>query len=235
MSLFDDFKKYDKPISDPVFDRQVKEMQTFLQQMKEEGKRMEFRVSTLSAREKEVTVAEQKIAHLSIEEQHKLNTLKQLDKNIKVAKEQLADIENTVDIRRQELATFTNLSEQISELETKKKKIESLIASNIESESTAIMLAREVLYFRQELSKLKEKRDALLKEIVEKEDVSRKFDRDLEEPKKILEEAKTLEQVGKSSLEAAQKIKEQIENTQGTIGWYIKRLQKKYPHIDFML
>lgn len=230
-----DFFKYDTPVFDPVLDAKLNEFRLYSNQLLEEIRRIEGKLSSLKNAENELVQMEEEIVLLRTEKSNILELLDSSEKKIKSIQEENIALENNLLVKKEELLTYEDLHESISKLRQEKEDILLFIRENSISKDEKKLLTEQLTLLRSSVLDLETKHSQLNREIIEKEETSRRLDRDLEEPKKILEEAKYLEQVGKSSLEAAQKIKEDMENTQGTIGSYIKKLQKKYPDIDFML
>lgn len=233
--MSNDFFSYDVPVFDPALDAKLKEFQLYSTQLLEEIRRIEGRVASMKTIEADLVEMETAITSLRIEESETLKRLDFCEQKLKTLQGEIASLETQITAKKEQLATYDDLHESIFKLRQEKEEILLFVQENSISKDEKRLLTDQLTLLRSSVLELETKHSKLNREIIEKEEISRRLNRDLEEPKKILAEAKYLEEVGRSSLDAANKIKEEMENTHGTIGWYIKKLQKKYPDIDFML
>ncbi len=209
--MYDEFLNNRNSVIDVLAESKVKEMNLYCQQLNDEIKRLESRITALHTQELELIAMEQKCQALEA----KYATTLEQDKTIKLqiaeADGQLASLTNQIEQKTEELATFTVLSKEVTELQCEKQDILAFIELNHIS-----------------------KDEVKLVTIIQREAQVRVLERDMELPTKTLAEAKQLKAEADSIFEQLKIERELDASRHGTIGSYITKLQKKHPKIDFL-
>jgi len=232
--MYDEFLNNKNVIIDVLAETKVKEMNLYCQQLSDEIKRLESRVTALHTQEQELIAMEQKCQALEAKHAVTLEQDKAIKLQITEAEGQLASLTNQIEQKAKELAMYTDLSAEIVELQCEKQDILAFIEANSISKDEVRLVTDQLNLLRKAVTEMEGRKTALNKEIIQKEAQARTLERDMELPNKTLAEAKQLKLEADSLFEQIRIEKEKEANQPGTIGAYVTLLKKKYPHIDFL-
>lgn len=232
--IYADFMSNNKVELDPEFARKTKEMNDYYTAILTEVARVESVLESLKIQEKQYNDIVTKTDALRVELQRTTEKKTSIEERIELKVGELNEYECRITQKVKEEEEYNDLSEQILALQIEKQDIISFNEANKVSREDVVHLTKQSDLLKDHIKDLEKKKDTLNKEILLKEHQSRMLDRDLELPEKKLQEAKQLNDSAQSTFKAIEEIKKQDAKQIGTIGWYIAKLQKKYPDLDFL-
>jgi chromosome segregation ATPase len=234
MDKFQSFISNNDRVIDPAFKEKLEQLNNFYEYAKSEVSRITALLNSKKDEESEFLKLKSSITTLANEHKSLLAKNDNLTIEIQNKNQMLVDIESDIVKKDAQNKKRDDLSVEISTLEKEKNEIIQFNRMNKIEKDDLEYVKKQTDLLKGHLLTLEQKKNDLTYQIKEKEKFAQRFDRDLEKPQRILQEIKDTELSVKTTHDATIALLEEEKKKPESIAAYIRKLQKKYPNIDFL-